>query len=94
MLRLAIAGSAGWMLSTRGLAQRAPGRRILIVGGGFAGSITAALFLNRFVTAAKTWAHFDIYGWTQTPKSARPDGGECQAARALYALLKERYGSQ
>jgi leucyl aminopeptidase len=62
------------------------------VGGGFAGSITAALFLNRFVTAAKTWAHFDIYGWTQTPKSARPDGGECQAARALYALLKERYG--
>jgi len=63
------------------------------VGGGFAGSITAALFLNRFVTAAKTWAHFDIYGWTQTPKSARPDGGECQAARALYALIKERYGS-
>jgi leucyl aminopeptidase len=62
------------------------------VGGGFAGSITAALFLNRFVTAAKTWAHFDIYGWTQTAKSARPDGGECQAARALYALLKERYG--
>jgi leucyl aminopeptidase len=63
------------------------------VGGGFAGSITAALFLNRFVTAAKTWAHFDIYGWTQTAKSARPDGGECQAARALYALLKERYGA-
>jgi leucyl aminopeptidase len=62
------------------------------VGGGFAGSITAALFLNRFVTAAKAWAHFDIYAWTQTAKSARPDGGECQAARALYALLKERYG--
>jgi leucyl aminopeptidase len=61
------------------------------VGGGFAGSITAALFLNRFVTAAKTWAHLDIYGWTQTAKSARPDGGECQAARALFALLKERY---
>src|SRR5262249_39338844 len=34
------------------------------VGGPFAGSITAALFLNRFVGGAKAWAHFDIYGWT------------------------------
>jgi leucyl aminopeptidase len=63
------------------------------VGGSFAGSITAALFLNRFVTAAKAWAHFDIYAWTPSAKPARPDGGECQVARALYALLKERYGS-
>ncbi|MBV8839846.1 MAG: leucyl aminopeptidase family protein, partial [Alphaproteobacteria bacterium] len=63
------------------------------VGGSFAGSITAALFLNRFVTAAKAWAHFDIYAWTPIAKPARPDGGECQVARALYALLRERYGS-
>jgi leucyl aminopeptidase len=62
------------------------------VGGSFAGSITAALFLNRFVSAAKAWAHFDIYAWTPSAKPARPDGGECQAARALYALLRERYG--
>ncbi len=62
------------------------------VGGAFAGSITAALFLNRFVTAAKAWAHFDIYGWTPSARPARPEGGECQVARALYALLKERYG--
>jgi len=62
------------------------------VGGSFAGSITAALFLNRFVTAAKAWAHFDIYAWTPSAKPARPDGGECQVARALYALLRERYG--
>jgi len=62
------------------------------VGGSFAGSITAALFLNRFVTAAKSWAHFDIYAWTPSAKPARPDGGECQVARALYALLRERYG--
>src|SRR5581483_2651993 len=54
------------------------------VGGSFAGSITAALFLNRFVTAAKAWAHFDIYAWTPSAKPARPDGGECQVARALY----------
>jgi leucyl aminopeptidase len=62
------------------------------VGGPQAGSITAALFLSRFVTAAKAWAHFDIYAWTPSAKPARPDGGECQVARALYALLKERYG--
>ena len=62
-------------------------------GGSFAGSITAALFLNRFVDNAKAWAHFDVYGWTPSAKPARPEGGECQAARALYALLKERYGT-
>jgi leucyl aminopeptidase len=59
--------------------------------GGFAGSITAALFLNRFVTAARAWLHLDIFAWTPSAKPGRPDGGECQAARALYALLKERY---
>ena len=37
-------------------------------GGGFAGSITAALFLRRFVTAAKAWLHFDIYAWTPSAK--------------------------
>ena len=62
------------------------------VGGPQAGSITAALFLNRFVTAAKSWAHFDIFAWTPSAKPGRPDGGECQVARALYALLKERHG--
>jgi leucyl aminopeptidase len=62
------------------------------VGGPQAGSITAALFLNRFVTAAKAWAHFDIFAWTPSAKPGRPDGAECQVARALYALLKERYG--
>ena len=62
------------------------------VGGPQAGSITAALFLNRFVAAAKAWVHFDIYGWTPSAKPARPDGGECQVARAFYALVKERHG--
>jgi leucyl aminopeptidase len=60
--------------------------------GGFAGSIICALFLNRFVEAATAWLHLDIYAWTPTAKPGRPQGGECQAARALYALLKERYG--
>jgi leucyl aminopeptidase len=58
----------------------------------FAGSITCALFLQRFVAAAKAWLHIDIYAWTPTAKPARPEGGECQAARALYALLAARYG--
>jgi leucyl aminopeptidase len=62
-----------------------------VTGGSFAGSITAALFLNRFVTAAKSWVHFDIYAWTPSAKSARPEGGECQVARALYSLLNNRY---
>src|SRR5712691_4938925 len=59
--------------------------------GGFAGSITAALFLRKFVAAAKSWAHFDVYAWTPAAKPGRPEGGECQAARALYALLASRY---
>jgi len=60
--------------------------------GAFAGSITCALFLQRFVEHAKSWLHLDIYGWTPTTKPARPEGGECQAARAIYKLLGERYG--
>ena len=63
-----------------------------VSGGSFAGSITCALFLKRFVAKAKAFAHFDIYAWTPSAKPARPEGGECQAARALYALLKARYG--
>jgi leucyl aminopeptidase len=58
----------------------------------FAGSITCALFLQRFVEHAKSWLHLDIYAWTPSAKPARPEGGECQAARALFKLLSERYG--
>jgi leucyl aminopeptidase len=58
----------------------------------FGGSITAALFLRRFVTQAKAWLHCDIYAWNQTTRPGRPEGAECQAARALYALLVSRYG--
>jgi leucyl aminopeptidase len=59
--------------------------------GAFAGSITCALFLQRFVEHATSWLHFDIYGWTPTAKPARPEGGECQAARTVYRLLSQRY---
>jgi len=60
--------------------------------GAFAGSIVCALFLQRFVEAAKSWLHVDMYGWTPSAKPGRPEGGECQAARAIYKLLSERYG--
>ena len=60
--------------------------------GGFAGSIICALFLGRFVEVETTWLHVDIYGWTPSAKPARPEGGECQAARAIYSLLSQRYG--
>ncbi|MCO5130430.1 MAG: leucyl aminopeptidase family protein [Xanthobacteraceae bacterium] len=59
---------------------------------GFAGSVTCALFLQRFVAAATSWLHVDIYGWTPVAKPARPEGGECQAARAIFRLLSRRYG--
>jgi leucyl aminopeptidase len=57
-----------------------------------AGAITAALFLNRFVAKAKSWAHLDIPAWIDRPRPGRPIGGEANGARAIYALLKERYG--
>jgi leucyl aminopeptidase len=63
-----------------------------VSSGNFGGSITAALFLRRFVTAAKTWLHCDIFAWNQASKPGRPEGAECQVARALHALLTARYG--
>ena len=55
--------------------------------GGFAGSITAALFLRRFITTSP-YAHFDIYGWQPTAAPARPKGGVGQATRALLSTLE------
>jgi leucyl aminopeptidase len=60
--------------------------------GGMAGSITAALFLKRFVDKGVSHAHFDIYGWTPATKPARPEGGEPQAARLTFQLVESRYG--
>ncbi len=56
-------------------------------GGGMAGSITAALFLRRFVTETPAYAHFDIYGWQPRAEPARPKGGVGQGARAILAAL-------
>jgi leucyl aminopeptidase len=58
--------------------------------GGQAGAITAALFMRKFVTAS-TWLHLDVFAWTPSAKPGRPEGGELQAARALYTMFKEQY---
>ncbi|MFA8386715.1 MAG: M17 family metallopeptidase [Pelagibaca sp.] len=57
--------------------------------GGFAGSITAALFLRRFVTERDRYMHFDIYGWQPVAAPGRPKGGALQGARALFAALPD-----
>ncbi len=58
--------------------------------GGFAGSITAALFLSRFVPEGQRWLHGDIFAWNPSAKPGKPEGGEAQLIRALYALLKQQ----
>jgi leucyl aminopeptidase len=60
-------------------------------GGAFAGSITAALFLQRFVTRADNWLHIDLFGWSPKPRPGRPEGAEPQSMRAVYRLIRERY---
>lgn len=57
----------------------------------YAGAITAALFLNRFVTRAKSWVHLDIAAWVDRPRPGRRRGAEANTARAIYSLLKSRY---
>lgn len=56
--------------------------------GGFAGSITAALFLRRFVDQSR-YMHFDIYGWQPSAAPGRPKGGVGQGTRALFAALPD-----
>jgi leucyl aminopeptidase len=64
-----------------------------ISDGPFAGSVTAALFLKRFVKNAKRFAHLDIYGWVPRERPGHPKGGEPQAARALFEVFRRELGS-
>lgn len=59
--------------------------------GPFAGSVTAALFLRRFVRNAGTFAHLDIYGWRPSARPLGPKGGEPHAARAVFEVLRRAY---
>jgi len=62
-------------------------------GGGFAGTITAALFLERFVSPSTPWAHFDTFAWRPSAKPGRPKGGDALGLRAAWELLRRRYGN-
>jgi leucyl aminopeptidase len=57
-----------------------------------AGAITAALFLREFVTEGISWAHLDILAWNGSGRPGRPEGGEAQALRALYRVIRDRFG--
>lgn len=63
-----------------------------ISDGPFAGAITAALYLERFVSDKRPWVHIDMMGWNPTARPGRPKGGEAQGMRALFRLIAERYG--
>lgn len=58
---------------------------------GFAGAVTAALFLSRFAEPCARWAHLDIYAWNQKTRPGRPAGGEAMALRAVFETVRERY---
>jgi len=60
-------------------------------GGPFAGAVTAALFLQKFIGEDIGWAHFDTYAWRPTPKPGQPRGGEALGLRAAWHYLQERY---
>ncbi len=61
-----------------------------ITSGGFAGSVTAALFLARFVERTQSWVHLDVYGWVPSEKPWAQVGGEAQGIRALFDVIKQR----
>jgi leucyl aminopeptidase len=56
-----------------------------------AGSVTAALFLQRFAPTTGAWAHMDIFAWNPRARPGHPEGGEAQAMRGLYAMIKDRF---
>ncbi len=62
-----------------------------ITSNGFAGSVTAALFLSNFVDQAKSWTHFDVFGWVPTEKPWALVGGEAQGIRAIFEVIRNRY---
>jgi leucyl aminopeptidase len=63
-----------------------------VSGSPFAGSIIAALFLRRFVSATPNWLHVDLYAWNPKDRPGRPQGAEAQCVRALYQLIRRRFG--
>ena len=61
-------------------------------GTPYAGAVTAALFLERFVETGFPWVHFDIMAFNTRPRPGRPEGAEAMAVRAVFGYLPERFG--
>jgi len=61
-------------------------------GSRMAGSVTAALYLERFLDEGQIWAHLDVYAWNDGERPGRPAGGEALALRSAWAMLQARYG--
>ncbi|KIQ98327.1 leucyl aminopeptidase family protein [Lysobacter sp. A03] len=62
-------------------------------GSRMAGSVTAALYLERFISEGQKWAHLDVYAWNDKDRPGRPAGGEALALRSAWMMLKARYNS-
>jgi len=60
-------------------------------GGRFAGAITAALFLRKFVDDDTRWAHIDTFAWMPSAKPGRPKGGEALGLRAVFGYLAQKF---
>jgi leucyl aminopeptidase len=58
---------------------------------GYGGAITAALYLEKFVSNEVPWAHFDVMAWNIRKLPGRPIGGEALGLRAVYEYLKQRF---
>ncbi|SMF63534.1 leucyl aminopeptidase [Azospirillum oryzae] len=63
-----------------------------VTSNGFAGAITAGLFLQEFVSKDTPWAHLDTYAWNGSARPGRPEGGEALGLRAAYAVIAKRFG--
>ncbi len=57
------------------------------------GAITAALFLDQFLSSAVDWVHLDVMAWNERQRAGRPIGGEAMGLRAAFEYLRARYAS-
>ena len=74
-----------------GAVPEANHNQVVSFDGPFAGSVTAALFLQEFVGAGIPWAHVDLFAWNPWGAPGRPDGGEMQVLRAVFATVAGRF---
>ena len=57
----------------------------------YAGAVTAALFLEQFISEGIPWLHFDLMAWNLSTRPGHPEGGEAMGVRAVYQYLESRY---